>query len=186
MFSRILMLRTNILRCFGIQTSFCQFQFCGPHTKPHGVIGLSNHCHKRFDPKLEPGIWEIRCIPYVCPGFISMLETPWIHGLKPQQQPLYQPVIYCTYWPVLGSFKNWNIITFSHTATTSEYFEEIHQVVLGGNSKNIARLFQHSKCSTTNTTGTPTMVYYVIKFFSEAYTLQDENTRDEKKVHLMN
>ena len=82
---------------------------------------------------------------------------------------------------MLDYFNNWDIITFSHPATTSEYFEEIHQVVLGGNSKNIARLFQHSKCSTTNTTGTPTMVYYVIKFVSEAYTLQDENTRDGKK-----
>ena len=29
-----------------------------------------------------------------------------------------------------------------------------------------------------NTTDTPTMGYYVIKFVSEAYTLQDDNSRD--------
>ena len=34
---------------------FPSLPFCGPHSKPHGSRGLSNHYHLRFDPKLDMG-----------------------------------------------------------------------------------------------------------------------------------
>ena len=74
-----------------------------------------------------------------------MLDKLWVPGLPPQQQPCYQNLKYFTYWPVLGQFNNWNIITLSHKATTSEAFEEIHQVVLDGTSDNIDSLVQSGK-----------------------------------------
>ena len=61
-----------------------------------------------------------------------MLNQPWAPGMSAQQQPCYQNVKYCTYWPVLGSFNNWNIIQLSHKATSSEVIEKIDQVVLDG------------------------------------------------------
>ena len=30
---------------------FHVLSFCGPHAKPHGLIGLSKQYHLRFDPK---------------------------------------------------------------------------------------------------------------------------------------
>ena len=51
-------------------------------------------------------------------------------GFPLRQQLYYQPVRDCIYWPFLGSFNSWNIITFSPNSTISETFEEIHQVVL--------------------------------------------------------
>ena len=69
-----------------------------------------------------------------------MIDKPWIHGLTQRQQPLYQVVTYFTYWPVLGSFNKCNIITLSHNATTSESFEDSHQVVLDVISDNMASL----------------------------------------------
>ena len=54
---------------------------------------------------------------------------------------------------------------------TSEAFEEIHHVVLDGISENISALFQSGKCGDTNTVDSTTMGYYLIKFFSGAYTL---------------
>ena len=117
---------------FVIQTSFRTFLFCGPHTKPHGVKGLSKNYNMIFDPQLGHSIFAIRLIPCVCVEFTSTLEKPGIPGFPPQQQPRYQPVTYCTYWPVLGSFKNWNVITLSHKVTRSEVFEGIHQVFLDG------------------------------------------------------
>ena len=41
-------------------------------------------------------------------------------------------------------------------------------------------LVQYGKYGAMNTTDTSTMGYYVIKFVSEAYTLQYENTCDGK------
>ena len=43
----------------------------------------------------------------------------------------------CTYWPVLGELNNWNIIEFSSKSTSSETFDEIHQVVLDGKSDDL-------------------------------------------------
>ena len=54
---------------------------------------------------------------------MSLLDKPWVTGFTPQQQPPYQPVTYFTYWAVIGSFNNWNIITLSNKDTTSEAFE---------------------------------------------------------------
>ena len=73
-----------------------------------------------------------------------------------------------------GSFKNWNIITLSHKATSNEDFEEIHQIFLDGISDNMASLVQSGKHGAINKTDKTKMVYYVIKFVSEKYTLKDD------------
>ena len=94
--------------------------------------------------------------------------------MKPEKQPRYQPVTNFSYWPVPGSFNNWNIVILSHKSTTSDAFEEIHKVVLDGISDIMALLLQPGKYDSMNTTYTPTIGYYVIKFVSEAYNLQEE------------
>ena len=55
---------------------------------------------------------------------------------------------------------------------TSEAFEEIHQVFLHGVSYNMVMLVQYGEYSSMNITYYITIDYYVIKFVSEAYTLQ--------------
>ena len=83
-----------------------------------------------------------------------------------------------SYWPVIGSFNNWNIITLSHRATTSETFEDINQIILDGISDSITSLVQYVKYDAINTTETSTMGYYVIKFVLEAYNLQEDSIRN--------
>ena len=77
---------------------------------------------------------------------------------------------------MLGPFNNYNIIKLSHKATTSEDLKEIHQVVIDVFSVNMASLVKYGDDGATNTTYTLTMGYYVNKFFSEAYILQDDTT----------
>ena len=69
-----------------------------------------------------------------------MLDTPRAYDIEPTKQPLYQPVVECTYWPVLGSFNNWNIVKITNKITSSEIFDEVHKVVLDGSSDNMASL----------------------------------------------
>ena len=52
----------------------------------------------------------ICCILCACSPFKSILDQHWDPGILEQQQPQYQPVKDCTYCPVLGSFKDCNII----------------------------------------------------------------------------
>ena len=57
-------------------------------------------------------------------------------------------------------------------STSSDTFDEIHQVVLGTISDNMASLVESGKYGATNTTDTSTNGFYVIMFTSGAYTLQ--------------
>ena len=89
-----------------------------------------------------------------------------------QQQTLYQPVKYFTYWPVLGYFNNCNILQLSHKATSCEDIDKINKVLLDGISENMVALVETGKYGDINTKNTTTMDYYVINFMSEAYTLK--------------
>ena len=157
---------------------FIELSFCGPHYKPHVSRGLSKHYHFRFDPKLGNGICVIHRIPCACVACTSMLDNPWISDIPSDEQERYKTVTKCTYWPVLGSFNNWNVIQLSQKSTPSESFDEIHQVVLEGMSDNMASLVESVKYGAINTTDTATNGFYIVMFTSEAYTLQDNTTLD--------
>ena len=55
-----------------------------------------------------------------------MLDKPWIYGIPSMKQELYQPVTNCNYWPVMSSYKNWNIIELTPKLTTFEAFDEVN------------------------------------------------------------
>ena len=92
-----------------------------------------------------------------------MLDKPWIIGSDPTRKTRYQPVEDCTYWPVLGSFHNWNVIQFTIKTTTAEVFVAVHKVLLDGISDHMSALFQNEKYGTINTADSTTMGYYVVK-----------------------
>ena len=113
-----------------------------------------------------------------------MLDKPWISGIQPDKQERYKTVTKCSYWPVLGSLNNWNIIELSQKSTSSDPFDETHQVVLGGISDNMASLVEPGKYGSINTTDTPTNEFYVIMFISGAYKLQENTTIDGQIITM--
>ena len=98
------------VRIYGNTNQFPALPSCGPHSKPRGARGISKHYHLLFDPKLGNGICAILYIPCVCVACTSMLDKPWIYVIPSDAQESYKPVIMCSYWTVLGSYNNWNII----------------------------------------------------------------------------
>ena len=96
-------------------------------------------------------MYEILRIPCACVEFTSMLDKPWIYGIKSTKQARYQPVIIFNYWSVLGSYKNCNIIHVTPKSIPYEAFDEIHQVVLDGISENMASLVQSGMYGAINT-----------------------------------
>ena len=155
---------------------FLALPSCGTYSKPYGARGISKHYHLRFDTKIGMGKCSIRHIPCACVACTSMLDKAWISGIPSDTKDRYKPVTKCTYWPVLGTFNNWNIIQFSSKSTSSDTFDEIHQVVLDGISDNMTSLVESGKYGAINTTYTSTNGFYVIMFTSGEYTLQ-ENTK---------
>ena len=125
-------------------TLYCdsnQFQtlpFCVSHPKLHVSRGLSKHDHFRFDTKLGHGLCEICRISCACVACTSILDKPWIYGIMSTKQAHYQPVTNFTYWTVLGSYNNWNIIDLTPKSIPFEDFYEIHKMVLNGIGENMA------------------------------------------------
>ena len=119
--------------------------------------------------------------PYTMCLCCMHIEKPWIYGIPSEEQERYKPVTKCTYWPLLGSFKNQNIIYLSQKSTHSDSFDEIHQVVLDGISENMASLVESGKYGAIKKTDTLPNGFYVIMFKLEAYTLQD-NTKIDGQI----
>ena len=143
---------------------FLALPFCAPHSKPHAARALSKHYHLCFHQKLGMGVCAICRIPFVYVSCTSMLDKPWTSGISSDKQEHYKPVTKCTYWLVLGAYKNWNIIQFSSKSTSSYTFDEIHEVVLDGISDNIASLVESETYGAINKTVTLTNRFYVIMF----------------------
>ena len=143
---------------------------------------MDNHYHLRFDPKLGHGICAILRIPCAFVSCTSMLDKPWISGMQSTKQARYQPVTNCAYWPVLGSYKNLNIIESTPKSIPSEAFDEIHLVVLGVISENMASLVQSGMYGTINTDDNTSNLFYVVQFISDSYTLQNNTTIYEQVI----
>ena len=122
-----------------------ELNFLGPHNKPHGVRGLGKHCRMSFYTNIGHDTYATGSIPCNCTYCTSILNQLFIPGFPSQKQPCYQPVKYFTYWPVLGSFNNCNILQLSHKATSSEKIDKIHQVLIDNSSENMAALVQTDK-----------------------------------------
>ena len=149
MFKKMHMSTTQVLKLFVIQPSFVHYHFCGPHTEPHVVRGLRKNV---LDYILGQGICEMRLIPCACVDCTSMLEKTWSTGISHYEQPHYHPVLDCTYWPVLGYFKTYNMIIFTNKSTSSEHFGDIHKIILEGISDKMEYLVKKVKCGPINTT----------------------------------
>ena len=81
---------------------------------------------------------------------------------------------------MLGSFNKWNIIQLSHKATSSEEIEKSYQVVLDDISDNMDAMVKTGKYGAINTTDKYIMLYYLIKFMPDPYTIQEEIMCDVK------
>ena len=143
--------------------------------------GGGKHYHLRFDPNIGHGICVIWRIPCVCVSCTSMLDKPWISGVQSTKKARYQPVINCTYWPVMCPYKNWNIIHLTPKSIPSEAFDDIHRVVLDWISENMDSLVQSGMYGAINTDDTTTNGFYVIQFVSDPYKLKS-NTKIDGQV----
>ena len=112
-----------------------------------------------------------------------MLDKPWIYGITSNKKACFQIVINCTYWPVLGSYNNCNIIDLTPKSTPFEEFYEIHKVVIDGISENMASLVQSGMYGTINIDDTTTNRFYFIQLLLEAYTLQNNTTIYEQVIY---
>ena len=78
----------------------------------------------------------------------------------------------------MGPYNIWNIIHLTPKSIPSEELYEIHKVVIYVISKNMASLVQSGMYGVTTTDDIKSNGFYVTKFISEAYTLQNNTQID--------
>ena len=115
-----------------------------------------------------------------------MIDKPCISGIPSKKQARYQPVTNSTYWTVLVSYNNWNIIELTSKSTPFQAFDETHQIILDNIIDNMASLVQSIIYDDINTDDTTKNGFYVIKFISEVYTLQKIQQFMDKIFLLVN
>ena len=81
---------------------------------------------------------------------------------------------------MLGFFNKFNIIKFTNKIGSSENFDSVQKVVLYGIIDNKDSLLQLGKYGAINPADPTTMVFYVINYLSEPYTLHEYQTIDGK------
>ena len=148
-----------------------------PESQPnvHGKHGVMTHYHFRVDPKLGEGKCAIRRIPCACAACIEQMQKHWDPKIKdPSEQPRYSPVQQCTYSSILGAYNDWVIMDFKNKATPEEEFDELHAIVLDGMAESKAQLVEIDGYGALSTDDDRTEGYYIVRFVSCAYTLQED------------
>ena len=70
----------------------------------------------------------------------------------------------------------------SSKSTSSDTFDEVHQIILDGISDNMASLVESGTYGAINTSDTSINGFYVFMFTSGAYTLQENTAADGKII----
>ena len=81
-----------------------------------------------------------------------------------------------TYWYVLGTQNNLNIIKFTTETTSIGYFDGIKNVILDDISENIKSISQTGNYVAVSISYLTTMIYYVVNYLSKRISLQEENS----------
>jgi len=157
------------------QSCFKSIKVADGRSKVCGCETVISHYHYRVDPKLGEGKCLMRRIPCLCQACNSQLKRKWLPGVEPSNQPRYQNVTNCKYSNVLGDYNQWIIMPFQFRKDTNEDdLEQMHHTILTSIASNIAATIAESSYGAVNTEDPQTDGYYIVKFISSPYTLQND------------
>ena len=140
-----------------------------------------SHYHYRFDPRLGHGKCAMRRIPCLCDQCCEMLDKKWIPGVNAENQPCYSPVLNCKYHDILGDYNNWIIMPFiTYSNTCEDDIEELHKSILINISDKMGTFVTEYTYGAVNTNDSRTDGFYIVKFLSRPYTLQQDETYDNE------
>ena len=83
---------------------------------------------------------------------------------------------------MLGYFNDWNTIQLTNKNKSSEDFDEVNKVVLDGISANMSSLVQTGKYGAINAADPTKLGYYVVKYVSDTFILQEQIIPDGKVI----
>ena len=143
--------------------------------KIHGSGTVLSHYHYRFDPDIGYGKCAMRRIPCLCVQCTDQLDKAWIPGVDAEAQPRYAPVYNCKYHAILGEYNNWIIMSFKKSGDCSDDdIENLHNDLLEHIGRNMGLCITDCSFGAVNTDDARTEGFYIVRFTSVPYTLQED------------
>ena len=125
-------------------------------------------------PMLGKGKCEIIPIAGACLPWTNNMDAQWFTCNRDVEHPRYWRVDNVVYVSNIGSFNEWKPVTFDNSSTTEEEFDDINQVIIDGISYKIWSFVTRGYFGTVSNDNTKKDGYYMLKFTSNNYTIQED------------
>ena len=138
--------------------------------------GLRAHYNIRTDSDLGIDYAALRRVACGCELCKEQLGRPWVLPcVDVAAQPRYGQNKECTLWPSYEGGNDWKICRLvPKTEADKKGARESHHSVLGAMEAHMSLMIREGEVGAIGTADEATMGYYVVKWLSEPYTLQEE------------
>jgi len=142
---------------------------------PGQFNGLRAHYNIRTDPDLGMG-WAALCrIACGCGPCKEQIKMPWVPRVDNSAQPRYTRNERCLLWPSYEGANDWKIFQLVPKKPYDEKgARESIQCVLNALEARVSLMMRIGEVGAVGTTDAAVMGYYMVKWLSEPYTLQEE------------
>ena len=148
----------------------------GDHTK-NGIMEMFNFY---FHPGMPKDMAAVRRVPCLCPACHAQLTKEWISvpalSKKPEKQPRFKAVKDCVFAPMMGDLNEWLFVT---VGPAKNAYDEVEMRTVQQNAVEAieSRMQMEIKMFHFGAINTDDPVdgkdgFYLVEWWSEAYTLQ--------------
>jgi hypothetical protein len=138
--------------------------------------GLRAHYNICTDPDLGIGFVALHCVPCSCGLCKEQLSRPWVLPcIDVDTQPRYGQNKECALWPSYKGGNNWKICQLvPKMEADKKGARELHHCILSTMEARMSLMVRKGKVGAIGTADDAAMGYYVVKWLSKPYTLQED------------
>ena len=135
----------------------------------------------RTERELGPKRAMVRMIPCGCAACVEQLKRPWDSSVDdPLRQERYKQNRECKLWPIFEGINDWRIAEVQETsATDPQDLEDLYAEVLGDAAAQMEEAVQVGNYGAQGVDGDE---YYLVRFNSTPYTLQEDTTSHNQVI----
>ena len=137
--------------------------------------GIHAYYNIRTDPDLGIGWAALRHVACGCEPCKAQLKTPWVPRVDKGVQPRYARNEMCDLWPSYEGANDWRICQLAPKTKEDERgARDSNKCILNAMEVRISLMIREGEDGAVATTDEAAMGYYIVKWLSEPYSLQED------------
>jgi hypothetical protein len=137
--------------------------------------GIHAHYNIHTDPDLDMGWAVLRWVACGCGPCKDQLQRPWVLHGNIIAQPCYTVNKDCKLWPSYEGANNWKICALvPKMEADKKLVHESSQCILNTLEARMSLMMRNGQVGAVGTTDKAAMGYYLVKWLSKPYTLQED------------